>query len=307
MRMTVQRKPAALAFALTVTMAISTLAADWPAYRAEVEKWRAEQEAELRADDGWLTLAGLFWLKEGSNSIGSDATGDVVLPEGSAPARLGVMELHDGRVTLRLTGDASVTLNDKPVTTAALQSDEHQKPDVLRLGPLSFYVIKRGARVGVRVKDLNSRSRREFTGRRWYPVSEQYRVTATFVAYDKPREMEIINKLGDQIKMMSPGYVRFRLNGNAYRFDALDEEGKLFFVFADRTNGRTTYGAGRFLYADAAKGGKVVLDFNKAINPPCAFTPFATCPLPPRQNRLTIRIEAGELSAHPVDQAREAG
>jgi uncharacterized protein (DUF1684 family) len=297
----VRRRPRGLALALALAVTISAAGADNKRYDAEIKQWRAEQEAELRADDGWLTLAGLFWLKEGENLIGSDATGDVVLPEESAPARLGVMELHDGRVTLRVTSDASVTLNDKPVTSAALQSDEHQKPDVLRLGSLRFYVIKRGARLGVRVKDLNSRSRRSFTGRRWYPVSERYRVTATFVGYDQPREMEIINKLGDQIRMMSPGYVRFRLAGNAYRFDALDEDGKLFFVFADRTNGRTTYGAGRFLYADAAKDGKVILDFNKAINPPCAFTPFATCPLPPRQNRLKIRIPAGELSAHPLE------
>ncbi|MFL6212771.1 MAG: DUF1684 domain-containing protein [Blastocatellia bacterium] len=301
MQISGQRKPAALTLAFIILMAVSTLAVDQPSYQAEIERWRAAQEAELRADDGWLTLAGLFWLKEGSNSIGSNASGDIVLPEGAAPARLGVVELHEGRVTLRLTSDASVTLNEKPVTIVTLQSDEQQKPDVLRLGALSFYVIKRGARYGVRVKDLNSRNRREFTGRRWYPVNERYRVTATFIGYDQPREIEIINKLGDQIKMKSPGYVRFKLNGNDYRFDALDEEGKLFFVFADRTNGRTTYGAGRFLYAEPAKDGKVILDFNKAINPPCAFTPFATCPLPPRQNRLKISIESGELSAHPAE------
>jgi uncharacterized protein (DUF1684 family) len=301
MQISGQRKPAALTLAFIILMAVSTLAVDQPSYQAEIKQWRAAQEAELRADDGWLTLAGLFWLKEGANSIGSDATADVVLPEGAAPARLGVMEFHDGKVTLRVIDNASVTLNDKPVTTVELQSDVDQKPDVLRLGALSFYVIKRGARFGVRVKDLNSRSRRSFTGRRWYPVNERYRVEAIFVGYDQPREIEIINKLGDQIKMKSPGYVRFKLNGNDYRFDALDEDGKLFFVFADRTNGRATYGAGRFLYADPAKDGKVILDFNKAINPPCAFTPFATCPLPPRQNRLKIAVEAGELYTHTVE------
>ncbi|HKP14294.1 MAG TPA: DUF1684 domain-containing protein [Blastocatellia bacterium] len=297
-------KPTALL--LIILMAAGALAADEPSYQAEIKKWRAEREAELRADDGWLTLAGLFWLKEGENRIGSDAAGDIVLPEGTAPARLGVIEFHEGRVTLRVTTEASVTLNDKPVTEAALQSDEHQKPDVLRLGSLSFHVIKRGARYGVRVKDLNSRGRREFTGRRWYPVNERYRVVAAFVAYDRPREVPIINKLGDQILMPSPGHVLFKLNGSDYRFDALDEEGKLFFVFADRTNGRTTYGAGRFLYADAAKGGKVVLDFNQAISPPCAFTPFATCPLPPRQNRLKVAVEAGELSYHSPNEASGA-
>jgi len=257
----------------------------------------------LKADDGWLTLAGLFWLKEGDNRIGSDATADIILPEGAAPARLGIIEFHHGRATLRVSGEAQVTLNGKPVATVELQSDEHQKPDVLRLGALSFHVIKRGARSGVRVKDLNSPARREFTGRRWYPANPRYRVTADFVAYKQPHEINIINKLGDQIKMTSPGYVVFKLKGKAYRLDALDEEGKLFFVFADRTNAKTTYGAGRFLYADAAKDGKVVMDFNQAVNPPCAFTPFATCPLPPRQNRLKIAIPAGELNYHNAEEA----
>src|SRR6185369_7345170 len=172
MKMTGKRKPARLALALTMVMAISATAADKMAYEAQIKQWRAEREAELKADDGWLTLAGLFWLKEGENRIGSDATGDIVLPESAAPARLGVIEFHEGRVTLRVTAEAHVTLNDKPVTEVALQSDEHQKPDVLRLGSLSFHIIKRGARYGVRVKDLNSRSRREFTGRRWYPADE---------------------------------------------------------------------------------------------------------------------------------------
>jgi uncharacterized protein len=299
-----KREPASLALALTIVITISALAADKKTYEAQIKQWRAEQEAELRADDGWLTLAGLFWLKEGDNRIGSDGSNDIVLPSATAPARLGVIEFHDGKVTLRVTGDANVTLNNQPVTTAELQSDEDQKPDMLRLGGLSFHVIKRGARYGVRVKDLNSRARREFKGRRWYPASERYRVTANFVAYDKPREVDIINKLGDVVKMTSPGHVLFKLNGNDYRLDALDEDGKLFFVFGDRTNGKATYGAGRFLYADAATAGKVILDFNQAVNPPCAFTPFATCPLPPRQNRLPVAIEAGELNDHPADGAQ---
>lgn len=297
-----ERKLAALALVLMIALTAGALAADGPSYAGQMKQWRAARDAELKADDGWLTLAGLFWLKEGDNRIGSDATGDIVLPA-SAPARLGVIEFHNGKATLRVTSDAQVTLNGKPVTAVELRSDEHQKPDVLRLGALSFHVIKRGARYGVRVKDLNSQARREFTGRRWYPVNARYRVTADFVGYDQPRQVEIINKLGDQIKMPSPGYVVFKLNGKAYRLDALDEEGKLFFVFADRTNGKTTYGAGRFLYADAAKNGKTVLDFNQAINPPCAFTPFATCPLPPRQNRFKIAIPAGELNYHNAEEA----
>ncbi|MFL6276579.1 MAG: DUF1684 domain-containing protein [Blastocatellia bacterium] len=298
-----QRKPVGLALALIIALTTAGFAADRRSYAAQAKQWRAERDTELKADDGWLTLAGLFWLKEGDNRIGSDPTGDILLPEGSAPARLGVITFHDGHATLRVTGDAQVTLNGKPVATVELQSDEHQKPDVLRLGGLSFHVIKRGARYGVRVKDLNSAARREFTGRRWYPANSSYRVMADFVAYGQPRQVDIINKLGDVIKMTSPGYAVFKLKGKAYRLDALDEEGKLFFVFGDLTNGKTTYGAGRFLYADAAKSGKVVMDFNQAVNPPCAFTPFATCPLPPRQNRMKTAIAAGELNYHTAANA----
>lgn len=291
-------KRARRALVLVIALVTTALADGKDAYKAQIQKWRMEQEAELKADDGWLTLAGLFWLKEGENRIGSDTANDIVLPESAAPARLGVLEFHNGNVTLRVAGGAGVTLNNQMVTTRQLQSDEQQKPDVLHLGSLSFHVIKRGARYGVRVKDLNSRARREFSERRWYPVNESYCLTADFVAYDPPREIDIINKLGDVIKMKSPGAAVFKLKGNEYRLDALDEEGKLFFVFSDRTNGKATYGAGRFLYADPAKDGKVILDFNKAINPPCAFTLFATCPLPPRQNRLKTAIEAGELNYH---------
>jgi uncharacterized protein len=303
--MTIKHKgiPASLALVLTVAMAAGAVADDKQSYEAQIRQWRAAREAELKADDGWLTLAGLFWLKEGENRIGSDAANEIVLPEGAAPARLGVIDFREGRTTLRVTSGAGVTLNHKRVTTAELQSDERQKPDVVRLGPLSFHVIKRGARYGVRVKDLNSRARREFKGRRWYPANPAYRLTAGFVAYDQPRGIAIINKLGDATKMPSPGYVLFKLNDNEYRFDALEEDGKLFFVFGDLTNGKATYGAGRFLYADRGQGGKVILDFNQAVNPPCAFTPFATCPLPPRQNRLKISIEAGELNYHSDDAA----
>src|SRR6201999_2949737 len=181
---------------------------------------------------------------------------------GAAPARVGVMEYQAGKVMVREAGGAALTLNKKPVTTAELQSDEKGKPDILYLGSLSFYTIKRGTRYGVRVKDLSSPARREFKGRHWYEVNLAYRVTAKFIASSQPREIDILNKVGDVIKMKSPGAVVFNLNGNEYRLDALEDGKQLFFVFADQTNSKTTYGAGRFLYANAAKHGQVVLDFN---------------------------------------------
>lgn len=295
-----------MALGLAIMLTAGVFATGQTAYNAKIRKWRAGQDKELKADDGWLTLAGLFWLKEGENRIGSDAASEVVLPASAAPARIGVMEYYDGKVTLRVAQDASVTLNKKPVTTAELQSDEKGKPDILHLGSLSFYTIKRGTRYGVRVKDLNSPARREFNGRHWYEINPAYRVTAKFIKSGQPREIEILNKVGDVIKMPSPGTVVFKLNGNEYSLDALGENGQLFFVFADQTSGKTTYGAGRFLYANAAKNGRVVLDFNKAVNPPCAFTPFATCPLPPRQNRLKVAIPAGELKYHEADEGEPA-
>jgi len=290
---------ARFALALVALMTINTLASDQDGYRASMEKWRAEREAELQADDGWLTLVGLFWLKDGANRFGTDATNEIVLPERSAPPRAGVLEFHEGRTTLRMENSASVTVNGKPVTSADLQTDEKQKPDVVRLGSLVIIIIKRGARYGVRVRDLNSKGRREFKGMRWFPVQEAYRITATFVAYEQPKDIEIANVLGDVSKQPSPGYAVFTLDGKEYRLEPmLEGKDKLFFVFGDLTNNKTTYGAGRFLYADLPKDGHVTLDFNQAVNPPCAFTPFATCPLPPRQNRLKVAIEAGELNYH---------
>lgn len=290
---------ARFALALVMILAAGAIASGQDAYRARLKKWRAAREAELKADDGYLTLVGLYWLKDGANRFGTDATNEIVLPEGSTRPHAGALEFHEGQTTLRMESGAVATVKGKPVTTSALQTDEKQKPDVVRLGSLAIIIIKRGARYGVRVRDLNSKGRREFKGMRWFPAQEDYRITATFVAYDQPKDIEIANVLGDVSKQPSPGYAIFTLGGKEYRLEPmLEGKDKLFFVFGDLTNNKTTYGAGRFLYADLPKDSKVTLDFNQAVNPPCAFTPFATCPLPPRQNRLKVAIEAGELNYH---------
>jgi uncharacterized protein (DUF1684 family) len=285
-------------------LATGVIAAGQNDYHAGMKRWRAEREAELKADDGWLTLVGLYWLKDGANRFGTDATNEIVLPEGTTRPHAGALEFHGGQTTLRMENGASAIVNGKPVATSALQTDEKQKPDVVRIGSLAIIIIKRGARYGVRVRDLNSKGRREFKGMRWFPVKEDFRITATFVAYDQPKDIEIANVLGDVSKQPSPGYALFTLGGKEYRLEPmLEGKDKLFFVFGDLTNNKTTYGAGRFLYADLPTDGKVVLDFNQAVNPPCAFTPFATCPLPPRQNRLKVAIEAGELNYHAASPA----
>jgi uncharacterized protein (DUF1684 family) len=180
-----------------------------------------------------------------------------------------------------------------------MKPDATKDPTTITVGDLSLRVIKRGERYGIRLWDKNSPRRRAFAGLRWFPVRESYRVTARLVPHQGPKEIPIVNILGDVVKMTSPGILLFELGGRAHSLEpVVAEGGKLFIMFRDLTSGRSTYGAGRFLYADAPVNGQVTLDFNQAINPPCAFTPYATCPLPPRQNHLTVAIEAGERSYH---------
>jgi hypothetical protein len=270
------------------------------AYRAEVQKWRADRETRLKADGGWLSLAGLFWLNEGPNRFGTDPAGDIVLPEGSAPAKAGVFELRAGQVTVALLPGASGRVAGKPVSgTTAMKPDTSGSTEVLEMGALSMNVIERGGKVGIRLKDKNSAARRDFTGLRWFGVREDYRVEARWVSHPQPKPVKVPNVLGQSESMPSPGYAEFTLDGKPLRLDGVLEDPRaeqLFFILRDQTSGKETYGAGRFLYTDLPKAGKVVLDFNKAYNPPCAFTPYATCPLPPPQNWMPVRVEAGEMA-----------
>jgi uncharacterized protein (DUF1684 family) len=264
-------------------------------YQADIDRWRTQMEASLRAEDGWLTLAGLFWLHEGSNSFGADPASDIVLPTGAAPDAAGIFDLHDGMVTLRAAPDIRVTVNGAPAGTVSLRSDADGAPDQVGMGSLTLLVIRRGARVGVRVKDARSPARTAFGGRRWYAADEAYRLQATFVPYDPQRLLVVSNVLGDVEDKPSPGYACFILDRQEFRLDALPDPNGLVFYFRDATNGETTYPAGRYLKSAPPRDGQITLDFNRAYNPPCAFTAFATCTLPPPQNRLPLPIQAGEL------------
>jgi uncharacterized protein (DUF1684 family) len=248
-------------------------------YQSEIAQWREKRVAALKADGGWLSVAGLFWLKEGSNSIGTGGANDIVLPAG--PAVFGAIELQHGQV--RVTRGA-------PARELKPDSD-----DVLQVDRLSLFVIKRGERFGIRLKDPQSEYRQSFHGLEYFPASEAYRVTAHFVA--EPKKIPILNILGQTEESECPGYAVFHLAGQELKlYPILEEPGakQLFYIFKDQTSGKETYGAGRFFYSDMPKDGSVVLDFNKAYNPPCSFTPYATCPLPPPENRLPVRVEAGE-------------
>jgi uncharacterized protein (DUF1684 family) len=265
------------------------------AYRAQIGQWRERREAALKADDGWLTVVGLFWLKHGANTAGSDPANDIALPKDSAPANVGIFDLHDGVISFQAAPGVTVTVNGNAATSATLKADSSGSPDIVRLNDLSLFVIERGNRYGIRLKDKNSELRKAFTGLKYFPPREEYRVKARFVPYDPPKMIPVPNILGQVDEEPSPGYVVFMLNGRECRLDPVTEGDSLFFIFKDLTSGKETYPPGRFLNTEMPQNGEVILDFNQAYNPPCAFTPYATCPLPPEQNKLPIAIEAGEL------------
>ncbi|HET8550764.1 MAG TPA: DUF1684 domain-containing protein [Bryobacteraceae bacterium] len=265
-------------------------------YVAGIEKWRAEREARLKTDDGWLTVAGLFWLAEGDNMIGTSERDRVTLPSG-APARFGVIRFGGGRTHLTLHDGVEALVNGKRLRTAELRSDAATsgEPDIVTWRDLSFFIIKRGDRYGVRLKDKNSEYRRNFQGLAWYPVKPEWRIIARFVPYAEPKKVVLDSLTGDKQEETSPGVVTFKVNGREVRLEPTGPKDNLFFVFRDKTAGNSTYPAARFLYSKVQTNGTVILDFNKAYNPPCAFTPYATCPLPTPGNRLPFAIPAGEL------------
>jgi len=265
------------------------------AYRQEIEAWRQERVDGLKEDDSWFTLVGLFWLDEGENRFGSDPEDKVVLPEGKSPKVAGVLVRQGDKVSIRVEPGAKVTSAGKPVTAMELNTDSSEERTVLEMGSVSFFVIQRGDRLGVRVKDKQSAALAAFHGLDNYAIQPAWRIEARFEPYDPPKKVAIPNVLGQVIEDESPGAVVFDRQGKTYRLDTLGDPAKeLSLIFGDQTNGKETYGAGRFLDTGPVEGGIVVVDFNTAYNPPCAFTAFATCPLPPAQNRLALRVEAGE-------------
>lgn len=264
-------------------------------HQREVEAFRAERLAGLKSPDGWLSLVGLFWLEEGENRIGSDPEGKVIFPSGKAPARAGVLVRQGNKVSLKAATGAGITVEGQPVIEVELASGKDAKPVIADLGSLSFFVIHRGDRVGVRVRDRESPALASFKDIENFPLNPALRVEARFEPYDPPKPIAIANIIGIVEDQLSPGAVVFEHGGKTWRLDALEgADGELFLLFADGTSGEETYGAGRFLDTKKPVNGKVVVDFNLAYNPPCVFTPYATCPLPPRQNRLAMRVEAGE-------------
>ncbi|WP_330947040.1 DUF1684 domain-containing protein [Thermomonas sp. LB-4] len=276
------------------------------AFAASERTWRAQRLAELTKPDGWASLVGLHWLDRGSHRVGSAADNGVRLSMG--PPHLGVFSVRDGKV--RFAADAAVTVDGATSRGGRLRTDaDAAGPSVIAFddGKGLATVISRGGRLALRVKHADADSRVHFTGLQYWPGGPQWRLQARFVPHPPGRTLPIANIIGTTDEIPNPGVVEFTRNGTPYRLEALDQgEGTLFLVFADRTSGHGSYGAGRFIDAPMPDArGRLTLDFNRAYNPPCAFTPFATCPLPPPENRLDLRVEAGEKTYRKPETSNE--
>lgn len=283
--------------ALASTLFLCSAAMAQNAYQASVDAWHAGRVTRLAAEDGWLSLIGRDWLQPGVNTLGSAPGATVLLPDWAAPAKAGLFILEGTTVRFQPLPGSGLLLNGQPAQEALLKSDAEGKPDVLQAGRVKFYVIHRGDRFGIRIKDSETPARKAFHGVPRYPVDPAWRVEADFLPYATPQTRAIPTVLGTTEPMTAPGLLKFRLGGREVTLEPLVEDSEhpeLFLIFKDATSAHGTYPAGRFLYAEMPKNGKVILDFNRAINPPCAFTIYATCPLPPKQNQLALAIPAGE-------------
>lgn len=267
---------------------------DDAAHAREIERWRSERLAELTTPDGWLTLIGLHFLPPGKSTLGSARDNDVVLAAG--PAHLGAVTVgDDGRVRFDVAAGADVRIDGRPARTAELRADDVQ-PTLVTSGTVTFFAIERGGKKALRVKDSASERRTRFRGLEYFPIERAWRIEARWVPFERSRIMPITNIIGQTSPAIFPGKAVFEHDGRTFELLPIDEgPGKpLFFVIADATSGRETHGAARFIYAPPPEGDRIILDFNRAENPPCAFTPFGTCPLPPKENRLPFAVTAGE-------------
>ena len=264
-------------------------------HELEIEKFHKKRIERLKEKNNWLSLAGLFWLKDGVNTFGTDYANDIVFPENKAPKKIGRFILKDSVVTAFINEGATIFSDSISIKEKVMKSDITGTPTILNFGSLSWYLIKRGEKYGIRLKDSESKLLKEFEDIEMFPVDATFKVNADFQPYESPREIEIPTAIGTIEKSFSPGKLLFEINGTPLQLEPISSGDGLFLVFADETNGDETYGAGRFLYVDKPDStGAVIIDFNKSYNPPCVFTKFATCPLPTKENFLQFRITAGE-------------
>ena len=265
------------------------------AYIESIHQWHQQRIERLKKENGWLNLVGLYWLSEGENTFGSDNSNKVIFPKGDAPAFIGTIILKNGQASIKINTGINVTSEVRPVSELNLVSDSADNATVLSLGSLRWVFITRSGKYGIRLRDVDAPLVKDFKGIETYPVNDDWRFNAKYVPYNPPKIISVSTIIGTVEKDTVPGALVFKVDGNEYKIDPIEEGNEFFIIFADKTNGTETYGAGRFLYTSKPdSAGTVVLDFNKAYNPPCAFTKFATCPLPPKQNYLNIDVTAGE-------------
>ncbi len=265
---------------------------------ARIDDWRAKRLASLTSETGWLTPIALYWLKDGENSFGRASTQAFSVNDAALAADTGAFVLTNGRVRYVAHTSQAMTYLGKPVTSLELVSDAEEKPTELIAGSLHFMLIERAGHLGIRVRDSVSPNRLHFKGLQYFPVRADWNIQARFEPYVPEHHISIVNILGMTEEMTSPGAIVFEREGRSWRLDTILEapgDRELFLMFSDATSGKQTYGAGRFLYVGLPQADRIEVDFNEAFNPPCAFTDFATCPLPPPQNRLALRVDAGEL------------
>ena len=267
-----------------------------PNYVKEIKEWDAKRVNRLKADDGWLNLVGRFWLEKGESTFGSAKDNDIIVESSKLPEHIGSFLFNDTTVTFKAKDDVEVLHNGKPIKEIILIDDQKKDITILQIGFVKFNLMIRDTLFGIRFRDLNSDLVKNFKGVERFPIDESWKITAKFEAYNPVKEIDVPNVLGQISKEKCPGAVVFKRDGKMHRIDAVDEGGdRLFLIIADQTSGEETYGGGRFMYVNKPDStGKILLDFNKAYNPPCVFTKYATCPLPPLQNYLKLRIEAGE-------------
>jgi uncharacterized protein (DUF1684 family) len=267
-------------------------------YTNSINDWHKKRHASLTKKTGWLSLAGLYWLQQGENTFGSDSLNQIIFPE-KASQFMGSFFLDDTTVTVIINEGIEVLVDSSLISSMQLKNDNQKGTHILSHASLSWYIIKRTDKFGIRLKDSEHPNLKSFTGIDHFPIDQNWRIKAHLELHDSIKTIRVPNVLGQISDSPSPGALVFEIAGQTYKLDAMakEKDDTYFLIFADETSGEETYGAGRFLYVDKVDdNGEIYIDFNKAYNPPCVFTPFATCPLPPLQNRLATRITAGEKS-----------
>lgn len=262
-------------------------------YAADLSDWRQQQDIDLKKDDGWLSLTGLYLLEEGENLVGSAANYKVALPE-SAPKEFGSIELKEGKATLKLKDGVKATSDGKTFTAVDLIADQDGKANLIEIGSVNFYLLRRENNYSIRVRDRKSKALESYKDRRWFDANEKFRVNAVFEPYDEKREVLVPDVLGGEVTMKVSGLLRFKIDGTEFTLEPFDLGEGFFIVYRDETSSDVSYAGGKYIYTQQANGNELILDFNYSVSPPCDFTKYATCPLPPPQNKLKVKIPAGE-------------